>query len=280
MRAIRVRAAASATLLAALSLGLAAPAALAGEGDAAGAGVGAGAAAGDRAVPGPADTVAATPPGSTGDSVDATAGTAPAHPVGPLPVEPPASPDSPPSSDVPAPVDPLAPADAAEPVDPADPVPPAPLGHGGDGGDGGQQHGITSFGFSVTPATVAPGGTVTLTAEGCEAPSVTVTSGIFDTVTLTGGRPGTATVDADAKAGARYEIAFDCKGERGTTTLTLAAGSSASRPPGAHKGVKAGFGDARSTGLGVTELVTGTVLIAGALAAAVVLIRRRGADGA
>ncbi|WP_309049716.1 hypothetical protein [Streptomyces sp.] len=274
MRAIRVRAAASATLLAALSLGLAAPAALAGEGDAAGAGAGAGAAGGDLAVPGPADTGEATPLGSTGDGVDATAGTGPAHPVvPPPPVEPPASLESP------APVDPLAPADASETVDPAYPVPPAPLGHGGDGGDGGQQHGITSFGFSVTPATVAPGGTVTLTAEGCEAPSVTVTSGIFDTVTLTGGSPGTATVDADAKAGARYEVAFDCKGERGTTTLTLVSGSSESRPPGAHKGVKAGFGDARSTGLGATELVTGTVLIAGALAAAVVLIRRRGADG-
>ncbi|MFE0735044.1 hypothetical protein [Streptomyces sp. NPDC058855] len=260
MRAIRVRAAASATLLAALTLGVTAPTALAG--------AGAGAVRGDLADPGPAGTGEATPLGSSGGDTAGTggdtAGTGPAHPADPAPV------------DAPAPVDPLAPADAADPVDPAAPVDPGPLGHGGDGG---KQHGITSFGFTVTPATVAPGGTVTLTAEGCAAPSVTVTSGVFDTVTLTGGGPATATVDAGAKTGARYEIAFDCKGERGTTSLTIASGSSASRPPGAHKGVKAGFGDARSTGLGAIELVTGTVLIAGALAASVVLLRRRGADG-
>ncbi|MDV5149374.1 hypothetical protein R1T08_35905 [Streptomyces sp. SBC-4] len=155
---------------------------------------------------------------------------------------------------------------------------------------------ITSFGFSVTPATVAPGGTVTLTSDGCEVPSVTVTSGVFDTVTLNEGKSGTATVDFEAKAGARYEITFDCKGERGTTSLTIAPPTGPGHDtgndtgnvtgpdtsPGAHKGVKAGFGSAAGSadeGLGVTELVTGVVLIAGALGAAVVLTRRRGADG-
>ncbi|MET9933977.1 MULTISPECIES: hypothetical protein [unclassified Streptomyces] len=177
---------------------------------------------------------------------------------------------------------------------------------------------ITSFGFSVTPATVAPGGTVTLTSEGCEEPSVTVTSGVFDTVTLEEGRPGTATVDAEAKAGAQYEITFDCKGERGTTTLTVTGGGTwghdagitdpadpavpvgpaepaappdpteaggtgghdtGSRPDthtGAQKGVKAGYG---TDGLGTAEVVTGVLLIAGALGSAVVLTRRRTADG-
>ena len=155
---------------------------------------------------------------------------------------------------------------------------------------------ITSFGFSVTPATVAPGGTVTLTSDGCEVPSVTVTSGVFDTVTLSEGRSGTATVDVDAKAGARYEITFDCKGERGTTNLTIGPPTGPGHDPGhdpgkitgpdtspgAHKGVKAGFGSeagATDEGLGATELVTGVLLIAGALGAAVVLTRRRGADG-
>lgn len=160
---------------------------------------------------------------------------------------------------------------------------------------------ITSFGFSVTPATVAPGGTVTLTSDGCEVASVTVTSGVFDTVTLSEGRSGTATVDVEAKAGARHEITFDCKGERGTTTLTIAPPTGPGHdtgnvtgpetgnvtgpetPPGAHKGVKAGFGSGAGSaneGLGATELVTGVVLIAGALGAAVVLTRRRrGADG-
>ncbi|MFB7590720.1 hypothetical protein [Streptomyces sp. NPDC056169] len=151
---------------------------------------------------------------------------------------------------------------------------------------------ITSFGFSITPATVAPGGTVTLTSDGCEVPSVTVTSGVFDTVTLNEGRSGTATVDFDAKAGARYEITFDCKGERGTTNLTIAPHPGPDHgtgdvtvpdtSPGAHKGVKAGFGSeagAADEGLGAVELGTGALLIAGALGAAVVLTRRRGAGG-
>ncbi|MFJ4906906.1 hypothetical protein ACIQCR_25825 [Streptomyces sp. NPDC093249] len=155
--------------------------------------------------------------------------------------------------------------------------------------------GITSFGFSATPATVAPGGTVTLTSEGCEVPSVTVTSGIFETVTLTEGRTGTATVDAAAAAGTEYEITFDCKGERGTTKVTVAHGDTGGyrpehdtggyrpehdngMPPGAHKGVKAGYGTATATapeGLGTAEVVIGVLLIAGALGAAITLTRRR-----
>ncbi|MFD0369134.1 hypothetical protein [Streptomyces sp. NPDC059071] len=146
-----------------------------------------------------------------------------------------------------------------------------------DGGDfpkDGTGHGITSFGFSVTPRTVAPGGTVTLKSDGCEVPTVTVESGVFDTVTLSEGHEGTATVDLDAKVGAQYEVTFDCKGERGTTTLTIAGGGGHHTDPttGAHKGVKAGFG---SDGVGTTEMVTGAVLIAGALGSAVALMRRR-----
>ncbi|AJF68152.1 hypothetical protein [Streptomyces vietnamensis] len=163
----------------------------------------------------------------------------------------------------------------------------APLAAAGDG-DGN----ITSFGFSVTPATIAPGGTVTLTSDGCEVPSVTVTSTVFETVTLNEGRPATATVDVDAKAGSQVEITFDCKGERGTTQLTIAGGDTGGTTghdtgtgthTGAHKGVKAGYGTAAASGadtegLGTTEVVTGVLLIAGALGAAVVLTRRR-ADG-
>ncbi|MFB7027819.1 MULTISPECIES: hypothetical protein [unclassified Streptomyces] len=198
---------------------------------------------------------------------------------------------------------------------------------------------VTPFGFSVTPETVAPGGTVTLASEGCEVPSVTVTSGVFDTVTLEEGRPGTATVDSGAKAGARYEITFDCQGERGTAALTVAGdaarehegvattepadgitgtgttgghdtgtetygtatetetydtgtgadshgtdvGARSDTPTGAQKGVKAGYGtaasDAETDGLGTAEVVTGALLIVGALGSAVVLTRRRAADG-
>ncbi|WP_329425883.1 hypothetical protein [Streptomyces sp. NBC_01268] len=171
---------------------------------------------------------------------------------------------------------------------------PAALAEDGDGPNDGTGHPITSFGFSVTPQTVAPGGTVTLKADGCEVPSVTVESGVFDTVTLTEGRQGTATVDLDAKTGAEYEVAFDCKGERGTAKLTVSggghenaghenAGHENGGSTGAHKGVKAGFGTAAGAegpaGIGVTEAVTGAVLIVGALGAAVVLIRRRDTSG-
>ncbi|XIE80889.1 hypothetical protein AB6O49_29275 [Streptomyces sp. SBR177] len=151
---------------------------------------------------------------------------------------------------------------------------------------GGTGHNITSFGFSVTPSTVAPGGTVTLKADGCQVPTVKVESGVFDTVTLNEGHQGTATVDFDAKVGAQYEVTFDCKGERGTTTLTIADGGGHKPAPttGPHKGVKAGFGSGGASGggdgdVGATEAVTGGVLIAGALGAAVVLMRRREPSG-
>ncbi|MGW6566618.1 hypothetical protein [Streptomyces sp. NPDC054975] len=175
-----------------------------------------------------------------------------------------------------------------------------------DTGDG-TGHSITSFGFSVSPETVAPGGTVTLKSDGCEAPAVTVTSGVFDSVTLKEGRAGTAKVDADAKVGAEYPVTFDCKGEKGTATLTVAgghgtgggdtggketgghetgghetggheAGGHTTPDAGVHKGVKAGYGGAADA-MGTTEVVTGTALIAGAVGAGgVLLLRRRRAD--
>ncbi|MFF5970951.1 hypothetical protein ACFY7C_05430 [Streptomyces sp. NPDC012769] len=174
---------------------------------------------------------------------------------------------------------------------PADGIPAGEIPDGDGFPKEGTGHDITSFGFSVTPSTVAPGGTVTLKSDGCEVPTVTVESGVFDKVTLHEGRPGTATVDSDAKPGARYEVTFDCKGERGTTTLTIAGGGHPTAhptahptlpptpPTGARKGVKAGFGTGSEDEVGITEVVTGTVLIAGALGAAVVLIRRREGSG-
>ncbi|MFF9012632.1 hypothetical protein ACF09C_06605 [Streptomyces sp. NPDC014870] len=151
----------------------------------------------------------------------------------------------------------------------------------------GTGHDITSFGFSVSPATVAPGGTVTLTSDGCEVGSVTVTSGIFDTVTLKEGHSGTATVDVEAKAGAEYQVTFDCKGEKGTTPITIVGdatgghetggqdgGTRTTTDTGAHKGVKAGFGGGADA-MGAPEAVMGGVLIAGALGAGGVLLARR-----
>ncbi|MEV6791988.1 hypothetical protein AB0M87_08340 [Streptomyces sp. NPDC051320] len=88
----------------------------------------------------------------------------------------------------------------------------------------GDDSGITSFGYTATPASVAPGGTVTLTVTGCDAPGVTVTSGVFDTVTVKKGKPAKTVVDPEAKPGVPYDITFDCDGETGTTPLTVTTG--------------------------------------------------------
>ncbi|MEV8567381.1 hypothetical protein AB0436_17720 [Streptomyces sp. NPDC051322] len=172
----------------------------------------------------------------------------------------------------------------------------------------GDDSGITSFGYTATPASVAPGGTVTLTVTGCDAPSVTVTSGVFDTVTVKKGKPTKAVVDPEAKPGVQYDITFDCDGETGTTPLTVSTGKGdesgkpdqhgkgdetgkpnqygkgdetgwgdqAGRPDGpgaADKGVNAGLGGS-ITGTDPAELVAGGVLIAAALGGVLHLRRR------
>ncbi|MFG2868360.1 hypothetical protein [Streptomyces sp. NPDC048338] len=158
-----------------------------------------------------------------------------------------------------------------------------------DTGTDGTRSDITSFGYSVTPAKIAPGGTVTLKSDGCEVPSVTVTSGIFETVTLDGSGQGTAVIDVEARVDAQYEVTFDCKGERGTAMLTVArdAGghtgtTTGTGDTGAHRGVRAGFGSgsAGAGGLGTAEVAAGSALIAGALGGGgVLLMRRRRAAG-
>ncbi|MEU0395530.1 hypothetical protein ABZ208_22620 [Streptomyces sp. NPDC006208] len=84
---------------------------------------------------------------------------------------------------------------------------------------------VMPFGFDVSPQRVAPGGTLTLTVTRCAAPTATVSSALFDTVTLTDGKPGTAQVNADAKAGGEYEVSFHCKGEKGATSLIVTGDS-------------------------------------------------------
>ncbi|MFE4260185.1 hypothetical protein [Streptomyces sp. NPDC056883] len=157
--------------------------------------------------------------------------------------------------------------------------------------DGGTTPNVTSFGFTVSPTTVAAGGTVTLNATGCQEPLVKASSGIFDAVELNEGKPATAKVDADAKPGAQYEVTFDCKGEKGTTTLTVAGHSSGtgtgtetgtttpSTPSTPSKGVKAGLGGGAG-GLNGTEIAAGSALLAGALGGGVFLMRRRAGDQA
>jgi hypothetical protein len=148
------------------------------------------------------------------------------------------------------------------------------------GDDGGTRHDVTSFGFTVTPSTVAAGGTVTLSATGCEAPVVTVDSPVFDRTTLDRGRPATAQVYPDANRGARYDVTFTCGREKGTTTLTIAGGGSTSPTPApVDHGVRAGVGGS----IGGTDpllLAGGGALIAGALGAGYLRLRKHRSDAA
>ncbi|MER5460069.1 hypothetical protein ABT010_05135 [Streptomyces sp. NPDC002668] len=109
---------------------------------------------------------------------------------------------------------------------------------------------MTSFDFTASPATVAPGGTVTLHATECEAPAVTASSGVFKTVTLNEGRPATTKIAADAKPDAKYDVTFVCKGEKGTTPLTVTGSS------GSHTGTETGADAGTATGTG-TDTGTG-----------------------
>ncbi|MDD9380223.1 hypothetical protein M8Z33_26935 [Streptomyces sp. ZAF1911] len=84
---------------------------------------------------------------------------------------------------------------------------------------------ITSFGFAITPSTVAPGGQVVLSVTGCNAAFATVSSGVFDTVSIDRGKTARVTVDRDARRGAQYSVTFTCAGETGSADLTIAGGT-------------------------------------------------------
>ncbi|MEV4682278.1 hypothetical protein [Streptomyces kurssanovii] len=153
---------------------------------------------------------------------------------------------------------------------------PVAAAHAEEGG------GVTSFAFSVSPSTVEPGGTVTLAATDCPAKKVTMSSEVFDTVTVHDGRPATAKVDKDAEPGAEYEVTFDCKGEKGHAPLTIAAGSGGTHRPGTVKpggGAHAGSGGS-FTDPGPARSVAGWTLVACALGGGVYLLRRRSGEGA
>ncbi|NBE56184.1 hypothetical protein [Streptomyces boluensis] len=170
----------------------------------------------------------------------------------------------------------------------------APAAHAAVTGD----NDITSFGFSITPTTIAAGGQVTLKVDGCDA-DAHATSGVFDKVTIPRGQTANATVDWDAKPGAMYTVTFECKGETGTTDLTIATGggnhNGGNQSGGdqwggqhnggqhnggqhndatAHRGVRAGIGGTFSD-LDFHELALGGALIAGALGSAYYWARRR-----
>ncbi|WP_407563501.1 hypothetical protein [Streptomyces sp. 184] len=88
----------------------------------------------------------------------------------------------------------------------------------------GNDSNITSFGFTVTPKTVKPGGKVDLTVTECDK-EATASSGVFDKTTLGmggGTQSAQVKVDLDAKPGAEYDVTFTCGAESGTTPLTIA----------------------------------------------------------
>ncbi|MFI5979518.1 hypothetical protein ACIBEA_01440 [Streptomyces sp. NPDC051555] len=135
---------------------------------------------------------------------------------------------------------------------------------------------ITSFGFAVSPSTVAPGGAVVLSLTGCTAAYATVSSGIFDTVSVPKGKTVRVTVDRDARRGARYSVNFTCNNETGSTDLTIAGGTTAptARSTAAARGVRGGLGGSVA-GMDVGELAAGAGLFLVAAAGTGYAIRRR-----
>jgi|UniRef100_A0AAU3I7M4 hypothetical protein len=153
----------------------------------------------------------------------------------------------------------------------------APVASAGDG-----DHGltpITPFAFSVQPSTVAAGGQVSLLLKrdgGCRG-TATVTSGVFDTVTIPPGQSSaTAMVDWDARPGAVYDVTFSCGGASGSTGLTISRGRSPVTPTPVplQRGVRAGVGGSVG-GFDLKQIGMGTALIAGSVGAAWYLSRRR-----
>ncbi|MEU4085627.1 hypothetical protein ACWD4F_20215 [Streptomyces aureus] len=152
----------------------------------------------------------------------------------------------------------------------------APAAVAGDG-----DHGltpITPFAFSVQPSTVAAGGQVSLLLKrdgGCRG-TATVTSGVFDTVTIPPGQSSaTAMVDWDARPGAVYDVTFSCGGASGSTGLTIAGGRPVTPTPvPLQRGVRAGVGGSVG-GFDLKQIGLGTALITGSVGTAWYLSRRR-----
>ncbi|MFE0701674.1 hypothetical protein [Streptomyces sp. NPDC058872] len=137
--------------------------------------------------------------------------------------------------------------------------------------------------FVVSPAVVAPGGRVTLSAPGC-ASTATASAGIFDTTTIAPGSAVTATVDADAKRGAVYTVLFHCTGGAQDTVALTISGSSSATPTinattlTAPRGVQGGLGGSMG-GVEPLELAVGGALVLAAATGTVYAVRRRSGAG-
>ncbi|MGW0365793.1 hypothetical protein [Streptomyces sp. NPDC002990] len=142
---------------------------------------------------------------------------------------------------------------------------------------------ITSFGFAITPSTVAPGGQVVLSVAGCNAAYATASSGVFDTVSIARGQTVQVTVDRDARPGALYSVSFTCNGETGSADLTIAGGAATmpttssttgATPTATTLGVRGGLGGSVA-GMNPLELGAGVGLLLTAAGATVYVVRRR-----
>ncbi|MFI8338882.1 hypothetical protein ACIF8W_02165 [Streptomyces sp. NPDC085639] len=150
---------------------------------------------------------------------------------------------------------------------------------------------ITSFGFTLTPSTVAPGGQTVLAVSRCNAAYATASSGVFDTVSIARGQTVRVTVDRDARRGAVYSVSFTCNGETGSADLTIAGGTTtpttsstrtatgaAALPtPSSALGVRGGLGGSVA-GMDPVEFGAGAGLFLTAAGGAVYVLRRRGSD--
>lgn len=170
------------------------------------------------------------------------------------------------------------------------------------------------YDYSVSPEAIEPGGEVTIRTTGCRAPTVTVSSGVFETVTLNEGEEKSARIFDDVKPEAEYEITFDCAGVIRSLPLMIKPGGpgkpgkperpgkpphpaeppapwepSRPEPPeqgphephedGAHKGVNAGIGGSTDGGPNTAGLAVGAAVIAVAAGGAIHLVRTRPVNG-
>ncbi|MER8002461.1 hypothetical protein [Streptomyces sp. NPDC095613] len=144
--------------------------------------------------------------------------------------------------------------------------------------------GGASFRGAVSPATVAPGGRVTLSVTGCAA-SATASAAVFDTVTVPSGRSAAATVDWDAEPGSVHTVTFTCAGAHSTARLTIAGAgrtAAATTAPTAAStsltpvGVRGGLGGSMGGG-SAAQTATGAGLVVVAITGGVYAVRRRAA---
>ncbi|MGW0947002.1 hypothetical protein ACWD4O_31270 [Streptomyces sp. NPDC002623] len=140
---------------------------------------------------------------------------------------------------------------------------------------GEDDHYVMSNGYSLLPSAVSAGGQVTVQVDrhtsGCRS-SVTVTSGVFDSVVIPrGSSSAVVLVDRYAKAGASYRVTFSCGGLSAVKELTIVGGRPV--PQGVHAGEGGTVG-----GFDLKEIGLGAALIAGSVGAAYCFARRRTAE--